>query len=80
MNAVLKPRAPRRIIYREVEFDLEEFDDEDLIAELERRKLQPPTPSVSVEDLFLAMKFGNHKRALELLREYLMDQTGRVLP
>lgn len=82
MNAVLKPRPTKRSVYHHVEIDLDEFDDEDLVAELQRRRVEEATyiGSPTVEDLYLAMKFGNHKRALELLREYLMNATGRVLP
>jgi hypothetical protein len=36
--------------------------------------------SPDIEELFLAMKFGHHQRALELLRVYLMNTTGRILP
>ena len=83
MSAVLKPvkRAPRTVRYTEVEHDIGDWDDEDLIAELERRKIDPPGGSArDVEEMFLAMKFGNKERALELLREYLMNLTGRLLP
>ncbi len=83
MSAVLKQRQPQRIFYQtaDVEFDLAEIDDEDLLAELERRKVELP-PGVNpsdVEQMFIAMKFGNKERALALLREYLMNMTGRVL-
>jgi hypothetical protein len=77
MNAVLKPRQTKSVIYKEVEFDLSEFDNDDLIAELAKRGVES---SPGIGDLFNAMKFGNHKVALELLRIYLMDVTGRVLP
>lgn len=82
MSAVLKKRLPRRIIYQEVEFDIAEFDDEDLIAELERRRFEPPPGSrgSDVEAMYIAMKFGHKERALELLRSYLMDITGKILP
>lgn len=82
MSAVLKPkRAPRTVIYTEVEHEISEWADEDLIAELARRSLEPPYGYTgTIEDMYLAMKFGNKTRALELLREYLMAVTGRILP
>lgn len=84
MSAVLKavPKAPKRTIYRdvEVEFDLDEFDDEDLIAELESRNVHPPTVSVSIQEIYDALAARNEPRALELMRTYVMDHTGRILP
>ena len=83
MSAVLKSvkRPPRRTIYTEVEHEIEEWDDEDLIAELERRQVEVPGgTSTAVEEMYVAMKFGNRDRALDLLRVYLMDLTGRILP
>lgn len=82
MSAVPKQRQPRRVIYTEVEHEIDEWDDEDLIAELVRRKKEPPYGSTGadIEQMFIAMKFGNKERALDLLREYLMAVTGRILP
>lgn len=82
MSAVLKPkRTPRTVIYTEVEHEISEWDTEDLVAELERRRAEVPWGSAaSLEDMYVAMKFGNKDRALELLREYLMAVTGRILP
>lgn len=81
MNAVLKPRQPRTVIYTEVEHEISEWETEDLEAELLRRGKETPNGyGVSVDELFNAMAFRNHKLALELLRDYLMNVTGRILP
>ena len=84
MSAQPKQRPAQRVFYQtaDVEFDLADIDLEDLLAELERRKVELP-PGVNpadVEEMFVAMKFGNKDRSLELLREYLMNITGRILP
>lgn len=79
MSAVLKERPTKRYVY--LELDLCEFSNDDLRAELKRRRVEDiPEDAVGIEELFLAMKFGKHQLALELLREYLMNATGRVLP
>lgn len=81
MSAVLKPRPPRRVIYQEVEFDIQDFDDEDLVAELERRKGEVPyNMTKEIDAMFVAMQTGERDTALTLLREYLMTVTGRILP
>lgn len=81
MSAVLKQRPTKRYVIQDVEMCIDEFSDDDLEAELLRRgKELPYGHSTSVEDLFNAMQFKNHAKALELLRLYLMDVTGRILP
>ena len=82
MSAVLKsvPRRRRRTISQYLEVDISEFDDEDLIEELRERGIKESQTTPEIEDLWQAMAFKKHDRALELLREYLMNQTGRVLP
>ena len=81
MNAVPKVRQPRTVIYTEVEHEISDWETEDLEAELLRRGKETPYGySVSVDELFNAMAFKNHTLALELLRKYLMDVTGRILP
>lgn len=84
MSAVPMPkkRAPRSVIYTEVEHEISEWETEDLVAELERRRVEVPSwaSGTAIEDMYVAMKFGNKDRALDLLREYLMAVTGRILP
>lgn len=64
----------------EVEIDLDDFSDQEIRDEFRARGMSVPAPSVEVNDLFEAMRLGQKERALELLREYLMNETGRILP
>ena len=80
-------RFPRTTIETYVEHHIEDWDTEDLLAELHRRNVEEPCGPQQILDgpqqileMFHAMKFGQHDRALELLRVYLMDITGKVLP
>jgi len=67
-----------RTVEAYVEVDIDEFDDEVLIAEMRDREIALHD-KVSVEDMYLALKFGRDEEALRLLRIYIMDITGRVL-
>lgn len=63
---------------------LEDASDEDLVAELERRNL-PGTADTAdaMEDLtriFYALYFGKESEALVMMRKYVQDVTGKVLP
>ena len=77
-------RSPRTTItkYVDVECDLIDFDDDALLAELESRKLVGPGPDPieALEAMRHAMRLSNHPLALELLRTYLQDHFGCVLP
>lgn len=86
MSAVLKsvPRPPRQVIYQtvevEVEFDICDFDDEDLLAELGRRGLAVPSGAPTITLIYEAMAARNNDHAIELMRLYVMEATGRILP
>ena len=73
-------RFPRTTIETYVEHHIEDWDTEDLLAELHRRNVEEPRGPQQILDMYHAMKFGQHDRALELLRVYLMDLLGKVLP
>lgn len=77
MNAPLR-RPLRTYVTVDAEVDISEFDDEVIIAEMERRQLNT-VMDPTLDDLYLAVKFDQRDRAFELLRIYLMNQTGRVL-
>jgi ethanolamine utilization cobalamin adenosyltransferase len=63
----------------EVECDLSEFDTSDLEDELRERGVNPDS-TITMDALYEEYSRGNHERTLEMLRVYLMDVTGRVLP
>lgn len=69
--------------YINLDIDLDDIDDDDLIAELKARKLDN---QVNLEDtdsditeLFYAFKLGRDDRAMELARKIAQDHTGRIL-
>lgn len=87
MSAVSKDakKEPQMVIERHetvyMEVSISDFDDDALIAELASRNLHPEIPkTVSLEEMFLALQWGNNAKALALLREYLINETGRILP
>jgi hypothetical protein len=67
--------------YVNVHIDIDDvigdIDTDDLVEELKRRRDVPEDP---LQDMFRALSFGNEKQALDLLRTYLCDCLGRVLP
>lgn len=54
----------------------------DMIVELEERgfSVELDAPPTFTDEAFSALQSGNKERALELLRNYLCDVTGRILP
>lgn len=69
--------------YINLDIDLDDIDDDDLIAELQHRKLGN---QVNLEDtesditeLFYAFKLGRDDRAMELAKKIAQDHTGRIL-
>lgn len=91
MSAVLKevPRKKRRTVNVEasvhvgyidvdVDIDIAEIDTADLLAELDERGDR--LGSTGLLEIYEAMKFGKNETALELMRTYLQDTLGRVLP
>jgi hypothetical protein len=63
---------------------LEDSSDADLLAELEKRALPAlATTEEAKEDLnriFYAFYFGKESEAVEVMRKYVQDVTGKVLP
>lgn len=73
-----------RTITVDVEVDLDDFDDDDLIDELESRGISHGCVSAehalsTLSELHYALKFGLNDRALEVARRYVNDQLGTVL-
>jgi hypothetical protein len=66
----------------EVEIDLDDFDAEDLMDELERRGREVP---ITFEDNEVLTKIWQHDRegrkdeAYVLMREYVLEKLGRVV-
>lgn len=70
----------------EIEVDMEDFDDDELIEEMESRGLMASgVPAVSsghhhpVHEIYYALKFGLDDKALELTRAYVSEALGVVL-
>lgn len=65
----------------DVDVDLSDFDDEDLVDECERRGLSAVgDPSDGATAIFEAFYCGNETKGLELVRAWVQNETGRVLP
>lgn len=62
-----------------IDVDLSDFSDEDLLEELQDRNISPHG-SVTPDMIADALLRGRKDQALELMRTYLQDVTGRVLP
>lgn len=67
--------------YVNVHIDIDEvigeISTDDLVEELKSRRDQPTDP---LQEMFRALSLGNERQALDLLRNYLCDCLGRVLP
>jgi hypothetical protein len=61
--------------YVEVEVDLDEFSDEELLEELERRNIEQGS-NVSIEQLYDIWRFDRHKFE-DAFRTYCWDTIGR---
>ena len=62
------------IDYAEILADL---DDDDLLEELRKRKVDT---AVDVMQIYEAMLLNSRDRSWELMRQYVQEMTGRVLP
>jgi len=84
LNIAPKPKKERTVnvstetyVSVDVDVPLEDIPTEDLVEELASRDGQTPT---ALSGIYEAMAAGKKDYALELMREYLMNVTGRVLP
>lgn len=66
----------------DVDIDMSEFETDELVAELDRRR-KSPTDEVdhgpALQAMFTALSLGQEDEALKLLRTYLCDCLGRVM-
>ena len=68
--------------YVEVEVDLSEFDDDELIAEFERRDMDLPLAQEELETLtnaWIAGRNGDKEKAYALMWEYTLNKLGKVM-
>lgn len=66
--------------YVDVDVDLEDIDTDDLIEELQVRKVGIPDGNVEdVVEMFYAFKLGKTERAMELAKKIACDHVGRIL-
>lgn len=77
---------PKVCVSVDVEVSLAEFDDRDLIQELESRGYVVATEDCiaidaerSANTLFEALRYGGEQAGLEALREFLRNNTNRVV-
>lgn len=63
---------------------VEDVSDEDLIKELRRRKLPDLAETEQAKDdlnrIFYAFYFGKESEAVDVMRKYVQDVTGKTLP
>lgn len=65
----------------DVEVDLSEIDTDDLERELENRAVEIGRADAGdVPKIFDALYVGNEALAMELVRKFVQDATGRTLP
>lgn len=68
-----------------VEVDLADFDEDDLVDELESRGYRVIKNTAEEADtnlidaMLYAFKLGNEERAMRLAKELVQDATGRIL-
>lgn len=63
---------------------LEDASDEDLVKELRKRNLPDAAETDEAKEdlnrIFYAFYFGKSEEAVEVMRKYVQDVTGRTLP
>lgn len=65
----------------DVHVDLDDFDDDDLIGECQKRGLSVESDcGDEITEMFYAFKLGRTERAVELARKVAQDHVGMILP
>jgi hypothetical protein len=65
----------------EVEVDIEDFDDAELVDEIDRRKLYASSGSViAINQIADAFALKKHDQAMRMLENLIYDVTGRIVP
>ena len=68
--------------YVYVEVDLEEFDDDEIIAEYNSRSLGPDATTDDVETLtkiWIHDREGRKEEAYALMREYVLEKLNKII-
>ena len=63
----------------EVEVDIEDFEDVELMDEIDRRKLPASTGS-AINQIADAFALKKHDQAMRMLENLIYDVTGRIVP
>jgi len=65
----------------EVEVDIEDFNDAELVDEIDRRMLYASTGSVTaINQIADAFALKKHDQAMRMLENLIYDVTGRIVP
>lgn len=78
---IMKGNKMMRTHYAEVEYDIEEFDDDELIEEMKSRNLlfTPPSHDPLVYELFLARVEGNVAQFEKTLQKLFIDRLNKTV-
>ena len=70
-----------RTHYAEVEYDIGDFDDDELIEEMTARKLSfvPENDDPLIYELFLARVDGNSERFEKVLQKLFLDRLNKTV-
>ena len=70
-----------RLHYAEVEYDISEFDDDELMEEIKARNLifTPTSHDPLVYELFLARVDGNTEQFEKTLKKLFLDRLGKTV-
>lgn len=66
----------------DVDLDLDDIPDADMVAHLESNGYRVIDMSESIsphQEMFRALSMGDKDKAIDLLRDYLCDELGRVI-
>ena len=64
----------------EVEVDIEDFDDDELMDEIDRRKLYSSESVIAINQIADAFALKKHDQAMRMLENLIYDVTGRIVP
>ena len=78
---IMKDNKMIRPHYVEVEYDIGEFDDDELIEEMKARKLSfvPENDDPLIYELFLARVDGNSERFEKVLQKLFLDRLNKTV-
>jgi len=62
-----------------IDVDISEFDDEDLISEIESRSIGAFDIKYELTEMFYAFKLGKQDRAMEIAKQISSNHMGMIL-